>query len=79
MASIAQRCRRDLKRCAQCGTTMFLEHVTEQFGPLHETRGYRCPECRCVVEEEVDRDGNPLSAIKCAGLADWFGSRRVVN
>jgi hypothetical protein len=58
---------------------MFLEHVTEKFGPLPETRGYRCPECRCVLEEEVDRDGQAVSPIKFAGLADWLGIRRVVN
>jgi hypothetical protein len=58
---------------------MFLEHVREKFGLLPETRGYRCPECRCVLEEEVDRNGQPVSAIKFEGLADWLGSRRVVN
>jgi hypothetical protein len=69
--------RRDLKQCPRCGTTMLLEQIMAKFGPLPETRRYRCPECRCVVEEEIDRDGHPLSAI--AGLADWLGIGRVVN
>jgi predicted nucleic-acid-binding Zn-ribbon protein len=60
--------RRYLKQCPRCGTTMFLEHVMAKFGPLPETHRYRCPECRCVGEEEIDRDGHPLSAIKFAGV-----------
>ena len=71
--------RRDLKQCPRCGTTMFLDQIMAKFGPLPETRRYRCPDCRCVVEEEIDRDGHPLSAIRFAGLADWLGTRRVVN
>jgi predicted nucleic-acid-binding Zn-ribbon protein len=69
--------RRDLKQCPRCGKTMLLEQEMAKFGPLPEARRYRCPECRCVVEEEIDRDGHPLSAI--AGLADWLGTRRVVH
>jgi hypothetical protein len=71
--------RRDLKPCPRCGTTMVLVRVMAEFGPLPETRRYRCPECRCVVEEEIDRNGQPLSAIKFAGLSGWLGTRRVVN
>jgi hypothetical protein len=58
---------------------MFLAKIMEEFGPVPETRRYRCPECRCVVEEDVDRDGQRLSIIKFAGLAGWLGTRRVVN
>jgi ribosomal protein S27AE len=71
--------RRDMKHCPRCGATMFLEQVMAKFGPLPETRRYRCPKCRRVVEEEIDRDRRPLSAIKFTGLADWLGTRRVVN
>lgn len=58
---------------------MVLVRIMPEFGPLPETRRYRCSECRCVVEEETDRDGHPLSAIRFTGLADWLGTRRVVN
>jgi hypothetical protein len=71
--------RRDLKQCPRCRTTMFLDQVMAKFGPLPETRRYRCPECHVVVEEEIDRDGHPLSAIRFVGLADWLGIRRVVS
>jgi ribosomal protein S27AE len=71
--------RRDLKECPRCGTTMLLQHMIAKFGDLPETRRYRCPTCRCVVEEEIDGNGRSLSAIKFAGLANWAGTRRVVN
>jgi hypothetical protein len=58
---------------------MFLEQVLAKFGPLPETRQYWCPECHDVAEEEIDRDGRALSTIRFAGLADWLGTRRVVN
>jgi hypothetical protein len=68
---------RDL--CPRCGTAMVLVHIMAKFGPLPETRRYRCTECPCVLDEELDRDGHPLSAIKFASLAEWLGTRRVVN
>jgi len=58
---------------------MFLERMMPEFGPLPETRRYRCPSCRYAIEEEIDREGHPMSAIEFAGLADWFVSRRLVN
>ena len=58
---------------------MFLEQIMEKFGPLPEARRYWCPGCHDVVEEELDRDGQPISPIKFEGLADWLGTRRVVN
>jgi len=58
---------------------MFLGKIMARFGPLPETRRYHCPECRRVLEEEVDRDGRMLSAIKLAGLIDWLGTGRVLN
>ena len=73
MASTAQPGRGDLKPCPRCGTTMFLSTIMAEFGPLPELRRYRCPECRCVVEEEIDRGGRTLSPIKFAGLAYWLG------
>jgi hypothetical protein len=77
--SISDIGRCDLKQCPRCDTTMLLDQIMAKFGPLPETRRYRCPECHCVVEEEIDRNGHPLSAIKFAGLPDWLGTRRVVN
>jgi len=71
--------RHDLKRCPRCSETMFLYHIMPKFGPVPETWKYRCPECRCVVEEDIDEDGHRLSAIKFAGLVDWMGTRRIVN
>jgi predicted nucleic-acid-binding Zn-ribbon protein len=71
--------RRDFKQCPRCGTTMLLERIMAKFGPLPETRRYKCPECRCVAEEEIDRAGSLLSAIRFTGLADWLGTRRVTN
>jgi hypothetical protein len=65
--------------CPRCETAMVLVQTMAQFGPLPETRRYRCTECPCVLDEEVHRDGQPISAIKFAGLTDWLGSRRVVN
>jgi hypothetical protein len=79
MASTVQPGRRDLKQCPRCGTTMLIQHMIAKFGPLPETRRYRCPNCRCVIEEEVDRNGHPLSAIKFVGSAEWLGTRRVVH
>jgi hypothetical protein len=66
--------RRDVKQCPRCGTAMFLDQIKAKFGPLPETRQYRCTDCRCVVEEEIDRDGH---AFKFAGLAGWPGARLV--
>jgi DNA-directed RNA polymerase subunit RPC12/RpoP len=66
--------RRHLKRCPRCGTTMFIEQIIAKFGPLPETHRYRCSDCHCVAEEEIDQDGHPL---KFAGLAGWPGARLV--
>jgi hypothetical protein len=46
--------RRDVKHCPGCGRTMFLMQVMATFGPLPETRRYRCSECPCVVDEEIE-------------------------
>jgi len=78
MATAVTR-RRDLKRCPRCETAMVLVRTMAAFGPLPEERRYLCQECRCVVEEEIDRNGHPLSAIRFAGLAEWLGTRRVIN
>jgi hypothetical protein len=67
--------RRDLKHGPRGGTTMFLEQGKAKFGPLPETRQYRCSDCRCMVEEEIDRDGHPFSAF--AGLSNWPGARLI--
>src|SRR5262245_31137969 len=69
----------DLKQCPRCRATMFLHQILPKFGPVPETWKYRCPECRCVAEVDMDEDGHPVSAIKLAGLSDWLGTRRVVN
>ena len=53
---------------------MALEQIMAKFGPLPESRRYRCPKCRCVVEEEIGRDGYPLQFF---GLANWPGARLV--
>jgi len=74
MAITAQPGRRDLKQCPRCGTTMLLQYMIAKCGSLPETRRYRCPICRCVVEEEIDRDGYPF---QFAGLATWPGARLV--
>jgi len=72
MISTAQPNRRDQKPCPRCGTAMFLAKIMGEFGPLPETRRYRCPECRCVVEEGIDRDKHRSSAIKLpAWLSGW--------
>jgi hypothetical protein len=72
MSSTPQTDRRDLKQCPRCGTTMFLARIMAKFGPLPEMRRYRCPECRCVVEEEQSR-WTFVAPEKFAGLADWLG------
>jgi DNA-directed RNA polymerase subunit RPC12/RpoP len=66
--------RRDLRYCPRCGKAMFLGQIKAKFGPLPETRQYRCSDCQCVVEEEIDRD----QPFKFAGLANW-PSARLVN
>jgi hypothetical protein len=58
---------------------MFLERMMPEFGPLPETRRYRCSNCRYGIEEEIDREGRLITAIKFIGLAEWLGTRRVLN
>jgi len=78
-SSTSQSGRRERKECPRCSTTMFLERMMPEFGPLPETRRYRCSNCRYAIEEEIDREGRLLTAIKFTGLADWLGTRRVLN
>ena len=79
MPSTPQIGRRERRQCPRCSTTMFLERMMPEFGPLPETRRYRCPNCRYAIEEEINREGLLVSAIEFAGLANWLGSRRVPN
>ena len=44
------------KYCPRCTTMMVLERIAPKFGPLPELRTYKCLECRCVVEEDIELD-----------------------
>ena len=62
----------DQKHCPRCTTMMFLERVMAKFGPLPELRRYKCPNCRCAVEEEIGRGGRVLYTREVAeGPPDW--------
>jgi hypothetical protein len=39
----------------RCGTLMVLARVAPKFGPLPELHTYKCLQCGCGIEEEVDR------------------------
>jgi hypothetical protein len=68
----------DQKQCPRCITMMLLERILAKFGPLPELRTYRCPECHCVVEEEIGPQGRTLSARRITeGLSDYVVSKRV--
>jgi hypothetical protein len=43
------------KYCPRCTTMMVLERVAPRFGPLPELRTYKCLQCGCVVEQDIDR------------------------
>jgi hypothetical protein len=43
------------KYCSRCATMMVLVRVAPQFGPLAELRTYKCLQCGCVVEEDIER------------------------
>ena len=43
------------KYCPRCATMMVLERVAPRFGPLPELRTYKCLQCGCVVEQDIDR------------------------
>ena len=42
------------KYCPKCATVMVLERVAPKFGPLPEQRTYKCLQCGCEVEEDID-------------------------
>jgi hypothetical protein len=44
------------KYCPRCTTMMVLERVAPKFGPLPEMRTYKCLQCGCVVEEDIELD-----------------------
>lgn len=43
------------KYCPRCTTMMVLERVPPRFGPLPELRTYKCLQCGCVVEQDIER------------------------
>ena len=43
------------KYCPKCNTMMVLERIAPKFGPLPELRTYKCLQCGCMVEEDIDR------------------------
>ena len=66
----------DQKQCPRCTTVMFLERELPKFGPLPELRTYKCPECRCMVEDEIGPGGRRLFTRRIVeGLPDYFGSK----
>jgi hypothetical protein len=66
----------DQKQCPRCMTMMLLERILAKFGPLPELHTYRCPECRCVVEEEIGPEGRTLSTRRVIdGLPDYVVSK----
>jgi hypothetical protein len=67
----------DQKQCPRCRTTMFLGRIMAKFGPLPELRTYKCPACRCMVEDEIEPGGRRLFTRRIVeGLPDYVGSKR---
>jgi hypothetical protein len=38
-----------------CRTLMVLERAVPKFGPLPESRTYKCIQCGCVIEEDINQ------------------------
>jgi hypothetical protein len=51
----SQDMRDGLKYCPRCAAVLVLQRIAPKLGPLPELRIYKCLQCGCVVEEDIDR------------------------